>query len=333
MDSTHSNSLVSVIIPTYNRAHLIGETVESALAQTYKHLEILVVDDGSTDNTQEILQPYKDHIRYFYQENRGVSAARNVGLRNAQGRYIAFLDSDDLWLHEKTERQLQFFADHPECGLIYTDYARQVEREGEVSIREHSNKSAYSGYIFPQLLLHNFVFGGGSTVMIRRECIETVGYFNENLRTVEDYELWLRISKRYKVGYIDEVLALYRFHGSNKSQNFVPHTTAKIQVLEDILTRFPEARLEAGKRLVNRRLHSFYYDLGYHFFDTQDYNEARKYLTQSIRLVPTHIASYLYLAATFLHPTMICRMRGVKRKTRGALRNAGAPHHKAPKVQ
>ena len=156
--------LVSVIIPTYNRAHYVVEAVESVLAQTHKNIEIIVVDDGSTDGAEEILDPYKDRIRYFYQENQGVSAARNLGIRNANGQYLAFLDSDDLWLPDKTELQLNFLKENDNYGFVFSNFLIFTDTENETEIANRSIPP--SGYIFPQLFMGNFI--GSPTMLMRR---------------------------------------------------------------------------------------------------------------------------------------------------------------------
>ncbi|MBI3999274.1 MAG: glycosyltransferase [Candidatus Omnitrophica bacterium] len=207
--------LVSVIIPTYNREHLLVDAVESVLSQTFKDYELIVVDDGSTDGTEEIIKrKYDGKIRYFKQENQGISGARNRGIREAKGEYIAFLDSDDLWLPEKLEKQVAFLDSHPEVGLICTKLWRYA-------IGKESEKRLCPEYFsaeFKDLLVSNN-YVPTTTVMVRKECLDQIGLFDTNLSVAEDFDLWLRFMKRFKVHCLEDVLAVHREHPQKTSLN------------------------------------------------------------------------------------------------------------------
>jgi lipopolysaccharide biosynthesis glycosyltransferase len=205
---------VSVIIPTYNRADMITESVKSVLNQTYADFELLVVDDGSTDDTKQVVESIRDErIRYIAMpENGGAGAARNEGIRQAKYDYIAFQDSDDYWLPEKLEKQMKLLAQHPEAGLVYCAYecrlsngAVQIVPSREILMNEKS------GHIYEYMLERNTI--GAPTVLMRRECLEKTGIFNEKLSALEDWELFLRISKEYEIAYLDE--ALVKVHPQN----------------------------------------------------------------------------------------------------------------------
>jgi glycosyltransferase involved in cell wall biosynthesis len=227
--------LVSVIIPTYNRAVYVVGAVESALAQRAVATELLVVDDGSTDDTRAMLEPYFDRITYIAQANAGVSAARNAAIRRAHGTLIAFLDSDDIWEPFKLDAQVRFLADHPEVGLICSDFSgfddsgfsapshidamfphfgEIRQRLGERFARCDGVTAAdrvvrvYSGDVFDIMVRGYFTLT--STVVIRRSVIEECGFFDEALHHSEDYDYYLRVSRRHRIAYMDLPTARYR---------------------------------------------------------------------------------------------------------------------------
>lgn len=205
MKKTKRNPLVSVIIPTYNRGWIIKEAVDSVLAQDYRDFELIVVDDGSTDNTSEVLDAYRGTIKVFRQENKGVSAARNRGIAEASGRFIAFLDSDDLWLPQKLSRQVEFFNTTPDALICQTE---EVWIRSGVRVNPKKRHQKPSGMIFEPSLALCLV--SPSAVMIRRSLLEIVGNFDETLPACEDYDLWLRISCRFPVYRIDTPLIIKR---------------------------------------------------------------------------------------------------------------------------
>jgi len=199
------NPLVSVVIPTYNRGWILKEAVESVLAQNFEDFELIVVDDGSTDHTPDILSAYQDNITVVRQENRGVSAARNRGIAVASGALIAFLDSDDLWMPEKLSGQVKFFHSNPDALICQTEEI-WIRRGHRVNPKNKHKKR--SGMIFrPSLSL---CLVSPSAVMAKRKLFETVGLFDESLPACEDYDLWLRVSCRHPVFLIDTPLIVKR---------------------------------------------------------------------------------------------------------------------------
>lgn len=211
-----SSPAVSVIIPTYNRRGYILETLESVWAQTYPDYEVLVVDDGSTDGTAELLEPYAQagRLRYISQANQGASAARNHGIRLARGRYLAFLDSDDLCLPERLEKQAACLDAHPEIGLVHSHYAKFDDSGADLGRRD---TSWFSGRVYPQILLEWSVLLPPSCVMLRAEALQAAGLFDTSIRWGEDLDLWRRISRRYPFGCVPEVLLRQRVHGGGLS--------------------------------------------------------------------------------------------------------------------
>lgn len=196
---------VSVIIPTYNRAKTLKEAIDSVLSQRYADLELIVVDDGSTDETREIILSYLPYLNYLYQEHRGVSTARNKGITHARGDYFAFLDSDDLWLPDKLCLQMKFMEDHPEALICYTE---EIWIRKGVRVNPMKKHKKYSGMIFRHCLPLCIV--SPSSVLIARSLIDEVGGFDEEFELCEDYDLWLRISARYPVYLIETPLIVKR---------------------------------------------------------------------------------------------------------------------------
>ena len=205
MISASKRPLVSVIIPTYNRGWILQEAIDSVLEQDFHDYELIVVDDGSVDNTPTILKAYKNEITVLRQANQGVSAARNSGIKAATGRLISFLDSDDLWLPRKLSTQVKFFNDHPQAVITQTQ-ERWIRNGVRVNPKKRHHK--FSGMIFERSLALCLV--SPSAVMIKKSLFNTVGIFDESLPACEDYDLWLRISCRYPVHLIETPLIIKR---------------------------------------------------------------------------------------------------------------------------
>ena len=209
-------SQVSVVIPTYNSARFITQAVDSALAQTYSEVEVIVVDDGSVDDTQVVLADYAGQITYIYQENKGPSAARNTGIGAAQGDYLLFLDADDLVPANKLELQVSLLDAQTDLGLVYSGW-QYISEDGTQVLGELRQKK--QGLLLKELLLRTFFFPPGAAV-IRRECFERVGLFDESLTNAEDTDMWMRIARAgYAFGYVDRILFQYRIVKGSQSAN------------------------------------------------------------------------------------------------------------------
>jgi glycosyltransferase involved in cell wall biosynthesis len=209
--------LVSVIIPTFNRAHLLGKTLDSVLSQTFKDFEVIVIDDASVDATQALLSKYQSLLTpVFFDNNQGVSCARNCGIELAKGRYICFLDSDDLWEPKKLEIQIKWMEEHPEIAACQTD---EIWIRNGVRVNPMDKHKKYAGDIFLNSLPLCIV--SPSSVMIRAETLKQVGGFDPNLPACEDYDMWLRMSSKYEFGYIDQKLLIkYGGHADQLSRKF-----------------------------------------------------------------------------------------------------------------
>ncbi|WP_320043521.1 glycosyltransferase [uncultured Desulfobacter sp.] len=215
--------MVSVIIPTFNRAWTLERAIDSVLAQDYTPIEIIVIDDGSTDETQEVLAGYKDEIRILVQENKGVSAARNLGIQESQGHFIALLDSDDAWEKNKLSCQMDFFQSNPGAMICQTEEI-WIRKGKRVNPKKKHKKP--SGMIFEPSLKLCLV--SPSAVMIRKQLFDQKGMFNEAFPVCEDYDLWLRISHDTPVYLIDIPLTVKT--GGHGDQLSASHSQDKYRI-------------------------------------------------------------------------------------------------------
>jgi glycosyltransferase involved in cell wall biosynthesis len=232
LDQKKKKNEVSVIIPAYNRGWIIKESIDSVFSQTFDAYELIVVDDGSDDNTSEILDSYGNKLRIIRQANQGVSAARNRGIIASSGEFIALLDSDDLWLPEKLDRQMSFFRNNPDAVICQTQeiWIRNGKR---VNPCKHHKK--LSGMIFEPSL--NLCLVSPSAVMFKRELMDMVGFFDESFPACEDYDLWLRVSLAYPVYLIDEALIIKRGGHSDQLSRNPMLDKYRIKAIEKLLNQ------------------------------------------------------------------------------------------------
>lgn len=247
---------VSVIIPTYNRAHLIRQALESALTQTYRDFEIIVADDGSTDHTAEVVAQFGNAVTYTPLPHRGQPAAtRNGGLRAAHGEFIAFLDSDDLFFPNKLALQIAAFESHPEVGMVYSNGRFFRDDPNQPTGHVLDGLPTPSGQVFAELLRGNFL--APAVVLIRRSCLDVVDLFDEcsDFFAVEDYDLWLRITAQFQVLYVPGEVAAIRRHRQSISRDVATLRGRVLQVLAkmdafypDLVGQYCDARHEAYAR-------------------------------------------------------------------------------------
>jgi len=217
---------ISVIIPTFNREKLLGKTLESVLNQTVKADEIIVIDDGSTDNTKKIVSNYQnERIIYIYKKNSGVSSARNQGIKLASNDWLCFLDSDDIWENNKLEKQIEFHKKNPHILFSNTDELWMFN--GKI-IKQKKHQHKPKGFCFEQNIPNTLI--GASTIMIHKKVLDEVGYFDEELIACEDYDLWLRILDKYELGLIDEKLII-KIAGHENQLSFSTKMMDKYRIL------------------------------------------------------------------------------------------------------
>jgi glycosyltransferase involved in cell wall biosynthesis len=284
--------LVSVIIPNYNYSQYVGEAVESVLSQTYANVEISVVDDGSKDNSLEILQTFRDKIKIVKQQNAGVSVARNNGVANSNGEFIAFLDADDVWLPEKIEKQIALFLNDKDLGLVHVA-VQDIDAAGK-NLETHFN--GLSGDVSQELLLFKgaVILGGGSGIMISRKVFEEVGGFDLRLSTSADWDIFYQISSRYKVGFISEILLKYRIHGSNMHGN-IPRMES------EMLLGFEKAFAgEKNQSIKNTAYGNLYQVLAGSHFRAGNYADFAKNSIKSLWLAPNNFGYFAKFPARIL---------------------------------
>jgi glycosyltransferase involved in cell wall biosynthesis len=293
---------VSIIMPVYNGEKYVAEAVESTFAQTYQNYELILVNDGSTDTTPLKLEPYLDRVRYIcHPDRRGVCAAVNTGLKNASGELVAFFDSDDIWLPEKLEIQVDYLQSNDHVGLVHSDY-QTFNDQGiiEDSAAKCRKMNIPTGDIFKELFMRSFICA--NTVVARKECFDVVGGFDENLVT-GDYDLWLRIAKHFPVGYIRRVLCKYRQHDFQVSRDPRLMGLCAIAIVNKMLKLYPDIIHELGEEKIKRRLAGIYCDMAFSYFNQGDFVKLRQYLFEAIKLWPGNYRYYRYYAISFLNPT------------------------------
>lgn len=279
---------VSVIIPTYNRASYLKEAIESVLAQTYKDFELIIVDDGSTDNTEEVVRSFDDErIIYKKKQREGhPGKTRNVGLDLARGEYIAFLDDDDLWLPEKLEEQIKALEQYHfrVCYTIYSIFGKADKRD----IHTPPKQIAKSGFLFLDLIKFGS-FVATPTICIKKEVFEKVGKFAEveELRSGQDYEMWLRIAEKFYFFCIPKPLVLVRFHTNTVSETFISkrHFAIYNRVVKN-------ARVS---KYLKRRFLSLCYFIEGEYKVTQLDEQYRYFFLKSLLLNPFALKRFLIL--------------------------------------
>jgi glycosyltransferase involved in cell wall biosynthesis len=246
---------VSVVIAAYNMAQYVESAVSSVLAQTYADLEIVVIDDGSTDNIAVVMRAFADdpRVRFLPQSNQGQPKAKNAGIKAARGRFIAFCDADDLWEPRKLELQLPRFED-PAVGVVYSATAtidRAGSKTGEIS------GSGPSGYVLPQLFVKNFVPFG--TTVVRRSVIDDCGMFDESFAMGIDWDLWLRVARDWQFAFVDEPLYLYRVWPGQMSKNWKGRYEHSFRIMRKFIEKYPQA---LPRRVIRRAYADSYVQQG-----------------------------------------------------------------------
>lgn len=274
--------LVSVIIPSFNSGEYVIEAIEGVLGQTYGNIEIIIIDDGSTDDTKKKLRKYIDNqsIRYLYQDNKGVSVARNTGISNSKGTIIALCDADDIWLPQKLSLQVSLF-NTPDVGLVYGD----IKCFGDITDinMEHSDE-LQRGDIFNELMMGNFICA--SSTLIRKDVLNEIGGFDVDLEYVEDLDLWLRITSKYKVDFTTKCVVKYRLHGNNASSNFVKLLSVEVDVIRRACVNF-----SLTKELTKKFLYQSYWRLAYFSAENKNYSTAFNACLSAIHLKPLKISN------------------------------------------
>ena len=297
---------VSVVIPTYNRAHLVGDAIRSVLRQTYTDYEIVVVNDGSTDNTEDVVNGFQDDgIRYVrHAQNRGLSAARNTGIGEARGEFIAFLDDDDEWLPEKLEKQFTLLegADNS-TGVVYTSTWRIMKHRSLLFPQNFIAKT--QGDISEDILEHHFV--GPSSVLIRKSCFERVGLLDEKLFFAGDWDLVIRLAQHYRFLFAKEMLVISRQQpDSATAERFIP---SQIEGVEDLFSK--HHGLFSKNRTATANIHRM---LGGLYCMAGEMQRGRRHMVRYLKANPTNIRTMIKIAVSLLGHNAYLRALGLKRK-------------------
>ena len=293
MKKKDNEGYVDVVIPAYNAEKYIRECLNSAFNQTYKNINIIVVNDGSSDSTDEILNEYKDRITIINQKNSGPSRARNVGIQAGEGEFIAFLDSDDLWTENKLELQVNFFNTHLNIDMVFANmlifddnrivessYLEKIQRK---EYYPHNEQNFYNTLVaqkeqledpFGMLIIANFI--PTSTVMIKKKLlVRHKILFDEKISSVEDLDFWMRVCIVGKIGFIPEILKRKREHSTNISKDHKKALISAIYVRKEIQLQFPDF-VRNYKSEFDKRYAKLYFSLGYLFFSENNLRESFK---------------------------------------------------------
>jgi len=296
--------LVSIVIPTFNGGHYLVETLKSALAQDYPNTEVIVVDDGSTTNIQNLIREFGDRVKLIEQENSGPGAARNLGVQASGGEFIAFLDHDDLWAPNKVSAQAEVLIHYPNCGLVYC-YQSLIDEEGD-AIFHNPPKYFPSGNVFEEFIKRNRITSFSAT-MVRRTAFFAVGGIDNSLDliTCDDYDLWLKLAANFEVVFSPGQLLFYRMHPGNFSKNYHVNMNAHVRVMEKcreyILANDQLAKHFDFEDAITENLFNCYRKFGFIFYyDFPRSNlDARKALKESLKLSPLNVKCRMFYFFTF----------------------------------
>lgn len=278
-----SAPLVTVVIPNYNYARFLGQAIDSVLAQTFRDFEVLVIDNGSTDNSIDVLRGYGNRVRWIGQENRGQAGSRNRGIEESRGKFIAFLDADDVWSENKLEKQMPLFK-NPKVGLVYCGIA---VTDVDLKVRE---------VVLPQSrgrVLCDFtdggravVVGGESSCIIRRECLDRAGGFDPNLSLSSGWDMYRRIASSYEFDYVSEPLIFYRQHGNNTTQSLVSWAHDVPIILEKMFSDPLCSKIHHKRR---RTWSKFLLMLAASFYKAGQWMQAFKYAANAVYFWPPEL--------------------------------------------
>ena len=297
-------ALVSVVIPAYNQGAFIGEAIRSVLAQTFRDFDLHVIDDGSTDDTKEVVESFDDErLRYFRQENSGLPAvSRNVGIARSRGEFIAFLDSDDSWLPEKLEREVKAMRENLNCGIVASNY--KIVGDHPLAGGVGLPRGIPTGRVFEKLLHANFICCI-STLMVRRSALQKAGVFEPSLRIGEDYDLWLRITHDCEFEHVEKVSGFYRIHKQSVTKGNSPLVwmPALISVVERICEMY-----HIPRKLADSALSAHYARWAFQFLRAGDSKSFRRAIRRGAGHRVTRQIAALWAGNTLLGASGVARL-------------------------
>jgi glycosyltransferase involved in cell wall biosynthesis len=288
--------LASVVLPCYNGSLWISNAIKSVLRQTYSDLELVVIDDGSSDNSKNIISQYllDERVRYIYQENNGFSVTVNRGIKESTGNLIGFVGQDDLWLPSKLEVQAKYFSEHEDVDVVHSNYC-SINSEGQtIKLRDVKIPSFSSRKkLIEHLFLNNFM--GFETVLVRKKCFDEVGFFDEHMVGFSDHDMWLRIAGKFNIAYIDLPLVKKREHVLQLSKTVIEQDLRDEFLLVDkAIHRYPFL-----KKTERKKLASLYYALGTVMLQKGNNEKAKRKFLNSFRCRPLKLKAIIaYMAPT-----------------------------------
>lgn len=295
----HPCPTVSVVVPTHNMGHFLDSALQSVLCQSYRDFEIIVVDDGSTDNTSEVLVPYSLNaiIRCLRQEKRGPSAARNTGIKAARGRYIAFLDADDIWLPSKLDRQMAAVRQHPEASVVYCRFQYMDVHGKLLACSTGWVLKRAQATLYEELMYRNVISGSDSAVLVSAPDLMDVGLFDESLSSCEDQDLWRRLALKHQFCLLeDEVLVYIRQHPGSIQANLTQMTLGRLRYLSKLRRDTPPQ----FRHHLPQVAHVTYWELAQSHFAQRRFGKAVFFLARIALLGPTHCLRLLRELASAL---------------------------------
>jgi glycosyltransferase involved in cell wall biosynthesis len=284
---------VSVILPCYDGARWISDAIKSVLAQTYEDFELVIVNDGSTDDSEKIVASYLSdkRVRYICQENKGFSAAINRGTKESSGNLIGFIGQDDLWMPNKLELQVKYFSQHKDADLIHSNYCFIDSEERIVGVRDFRSPNFLSKKeMVKRLFLGNFI--GFETVLVKKRCFDEVGFFDERMTGFSDHDMWLRLAGSFNIRYLDVCSVKKRQHEFQLSNvRMTDVLKDEFLMVQKVVDRYPFLQ-----KIEQRKLASLYYALGIALLQEGNYEKAKEKLLKAIRCQPWKLkAAVVYL--------------------------------------
>ena len=297
-----NKTLFSVIIPVHNAEKTIRNSIKSVLSQTYPRWELIVVDDGSTDGTSEAIKNFlgENRVNYLHQSNKGVSNARNAGIKASCGDYVAFLDSDDYWTPTKLTITLKHIISRPRARLFYSDVL-VIDETGRVLWA--NDRIRYSGNVYYQLIEADFITT--SSVVVQRKCLDQVGYFSieyQSGASCEDWDLWLRIAKAYPVEHIPHKLTFYSRKSTGRDEIY-------FKDYQHLLNKFVDSNGSIPKQARRKAYANYYYVRGREALLDLDYWNARRYFKDSLSFFPWALKYYLLLGVSLFNQLIPRRIK------------------------
>lgn len=297
--------LVSVVIPTHNRSELIKNAVNSVLNQTYKNIELIIVDDASTDKTEEIVKSLdQSKIKYIKNEEaKGGNYARNLGISSSKGKYVAFLDDDDEWMPEKVADQVALFEEDQSIGLVYTGAEIIYTSKNYKYIRQPKHR----GDLSKEILMRNYI-GTTSSVMVKRSLLEEVGGFDNDMPALQDYDLWIRIAQVAQIGYINKPLIKY-YNYTNINQ--ITDNVHKIEkAINKIDNKYKNLIATLDKKAQEERYYQRFNGFGKRKLRIGEKKQARDYFIQSFKIKP-NLTSIKFLIVSFLQYDVLVKLKSL----------------------